>query len=229
MHPCRRRCSATRTCGTSSSTCTSPPTSSPASSWPAAYAVRPAARALGPLRAHGAGRAADDRRARRAGPGPRRRLGGARRRQGPADQARRDRGPAARRRRARRCTSSAGTTTARSATAMRDPQAALAAGLPRPQRAGAGARRRARGPTGRRSTSCASPSRRWSASARCWPRSARVVLVVRVRRRRLPEAAWFYAVARGRGPAVLRRAGGRLGDDRGRPPAVGRLRRDAHA
>ena len=52
--------------------------------------------------------------------------------------------------------------------------------------------------------------------------------VVRVRRRRLPDARGLLRGRRGRGPAVRRRARGRLGDDRGRPPALGRLRRDAH-
>ena len=48
----------------------------------------------------------------------------------------------------------------------RDPEAALAARPPRPERARSSASTRCRPTTGRRSTSCASRSRRWSGSAR---------------------------------------------------------------
>ena len=81
--------------------------------------VRAAARALGPLRAHGARDPADDRGARRAGAGARRRLGGARRRAHAAGQARRVRGARADDDGARRSTCSAGTRTARSSSASR--------------------------------------------------------------------------------------------------------------
>ena len=58
----------------------------------------------------------------------------------------------------------------------RDPQDALGAGLPRPQRAGARASTPSRPPSARRSTSCASASRRWSASGRCWRLLGAIVL-----------------------------------------------------
>ena len=74
---------------------------------------RAAARALGPLRAHGARGPADHRRARLAGAAAGRRLGRARRRRAPADEARGARGAGPDRPAARRSTSSAGTTTAR--------------------------------------------------------------------------------------------------------------------
>ena len=116
-------------------------------------------------------RAADDRRARRADPVPRRRLGGAHGQQGPADQARRDRGPgqddrgraAARPRLVRRragplwpahpegCSPCSPSTT---------PARGCRGWTP------------CRPATVRPSTSSASPSRRWSASARCWRSSA---------------------------------------------------------
>ena len=54
-----------------------------------------------------------------------------------------------------------------------------------------------------------------------------VFVAVRIRRRRLPESRWFYRGTR-RGRAALGRgADRRLGDDRGRAAAVGRLSRDA--
>ena len=69
---------------------------------------------------------------------------------------------------ARRSTSAAGTTRSDGEVeyGIADPQAAVAARLPRPERDGARARHRAAPRTARRSTSCASRSRRWSASAR---------------------------------------------------------------
>ncbi len=59
----------------------------------------------------------------------------------------------------------------------RDPQTALVARLPQPERDRHRPRLRAGRSTSRRSTSCASPSRRWSASARCSRCSASVYLV----------------------------------------------------
>ncbi len=53
-------------------------------------------------------------------------------------------------------------------------------------------------------------------------------LVVRVRRGRPPASRWFYRGVIAAGPLSLVGAAGRLGDDRGRPPALGRLRGDAH-
>ena len=65
-------------------------------------------------------------------------------------------------------------------------------------------------------------------SARCSPLLGITYLVVRVRRKRLPSSRWFYRALVLAGPAVARRVDLRLGDDRGRPPALGRLPRDAH-
>ena len=81
----------------------------------------------------------------------------------------------------------------------------------------------------RPSTSCASPSRRWSGSARSCSRSRLVFC----------SSCWSAAggcpshalvLPRGRGgrAAVRRGADRRVGHDRGGPPAVGRVRRDAH-
>ena len=53
------------------------------------------------------------------------------------------------------------------------------------------------------------------------------LLAVRIRRRRLPESGGSTARSRSRA-RVAGRADRRLGDDRGRAPAVGRLPRDAH-
>ena len=92
-----------------------------------------------------------------------------------------------------------------------------------PERDGAGPRRGAGRTTARRSTSSGSPSRRWSGSARCSRCSASPTCVVRIRRRRLPESRWFYRALVARRAAVGRRPDLRLGHDRGRPPAVGRL------
>ena len=115
--------------------------------------VRAAARALGTLRAHRARDPADDRRARLAGAGPGRRLGGARRRHHAADQARRDRG--ARTRRPRRARARARLVRERPGQVRdRDPAPALAARVPQLERDGPGARRGARRPSARRSTSC---------------------------------------------------------------------------
>ncbi len=98
-----------------------------------AYAVGAAARALGPLRAHRAGDPADDRRARLARAGARRRLGRARRRRAAAGQARRVRGPRAHDQAAPPSTSSAGTTDDKVKYGIEIPQAAVAARLPQPR------------------------------------------------------------------------------------------------
>ncbi len=82
---------------------------------------RPAARQMGPLRAHRAGDPADDRRAGLARAGARRRLGRARRRHAAADQARRLRGARAHDQGRAPSTCSAGTKTNRSNTASRSP------------------------------------------------------------------------------------------------------------
>ncbi len=53
-------------------------------------------------------------------------------------------------------------------------------------------------------------------------------LGVWLKRRRLPDSDWFYRARRARRARLARRADRRLGHDRGRAPAVGRLPRDAH-
>ena len=190
------------------------------------YAFGRAARPLGALRAHRAGDPADGRGARGAGPGARRRLGRARgrprtsRRSSPRSRV------WARPRRARPCTSSAGTRTTRSSTASRSPSC-CPSGLPRPERHGAGARRRAAGrpsagqrrarrlPDHGRDRHAARRDRRFvPARPGAQATAARVAVV-------LPRA-------RARRTAVGRRADRRLGHHRGRPTAVGRLRGDAH-
>ena len=128
-----------------------------------------------------------------------------------------------------RCTSSAGTPTARSSTGSRSRKLLSLLAFHDPNATRAGARRGARPTSGRRSTSCASRSRRWSGSARCWRCSASSTLVVRVRRRAAARVALVLPRASSlAGPLSRGRADRRLGDDRGRPPAVGRLPRDAH-
>ena len=108
----------------------------------------------------------------------------------------------------------------------RDPQAALAARLPRPQRDRAGARR---GPAG------AAPAgqhhaRLLPAHGRhrhgCWPCSGCGSCSCAGAAGRLPAQRWFYLAAAAGRAAVARRAGRRLDRHRGRPPAVGRLPRD---
>ena len=131
----------------------------------------------------------------------------------PAGQAGRVRGARPDDERARRCTSSAGTTTtARCEYGIRDPRAALAARLPRPERDGAGPRHGAAGrpPAGqRRALRVPDDGRHRHRCSRC---SASCFLL----RARAPAAAararaWFYrAVAVGRA-AVGRRADRRLG------------------
>ena len=79
----------------------------------------------------------------------------------------------------------------------------------------------------RRSTSCAVSFQRWSASACCW--RSRIGSVVDPRpAERLPRSPWFYRAVVIAGPASVVALMARLGHDRGGPPAVGRLRRDAH-
>ena len=146
-----RRCSATATSGTSSCTCTSPATSSPGSCVAGAYAWGSLRGRRGPLRADRAGdRRSTRRRARRAGAGRRRRLGGARR------GARRSRSSSRRSRGSATTTRGAPDAPARLVRRQRgrvrdrDPEAALAARLPRPERARSRASTPSRRPTGRR-------------------------------------------------------------------------------
>ena len=153
--------------------------------------VRAAARPLGPLRADRARDPADDRRAGRAGADADRRLGGARRRDDAADQAGRDRGAVQDDARRVRAPPRLVYATTRSSSGSRSRTCS------RCSRSTAGTRRsrgstRCRPTTGRRSTSSGSRSRRWSGSARCSRCSAVVFLVVRIRRKRLPESVWFY-------------------------------------
>ena len=165
-------------------------------------------------------RAADDRRARRADPDPRRRLGGAHDQQGRADQARRDRGPGQDHR--GRAAARPRLVRARAGPVRRaHPEGALRARLPRSQRAGPGAGRGAARRTVRRSTSSASPSRRWSASARCWPILGVLTVVVRVRRRRLPTQRAYYAAVAAAGPlSVVALVAGWVTTEVGRQPWV---------
>ena len=114
---------------------------------------------------------------------------------------------------------------------MRDrgPAAAVAARQARPERddrrastrcrrddRAAGQHRALRVPDDGRHRDAARAARRLSTSC------------VRVRRKRLPRVALVLPGGRRGRAAVGRRADRRLGHDRGRPPAVGRLRRDAH-
>ena len=169
--PAGRRCSATATCGTSSCTCTSPATSSPASCSPAptrsgGCAGAPAAHSLP---AHGARDPADDRRAGLAGPGAWSATGPARDvASHAAGQARGDRGARADDQAGRPSICSAGTPKARSSSAIAIPKLLSLLAFHNPERHRPGPRRGPRRSAARRSTSCASPSRRWSGSARCW-------------------------------------------------------------
>ena len=103
------------------------------------------------------------------------------------------------------------------------PDAAVAARLPQPEREGDRARLRAgaRPAAGQRRPRRVPDDGRDRHAAG----AARRRLLLRTRAaRRLPRVALFFrAVVAGRA-AVGRRADRRLGDDRGRPPAVGRLR-----
>ena len=223
----RTRCSATATSGTSWSTCTWPATSSPASSSPGAYAV-----------ARLRGRWGRYERTALAVPltiaalaAPVQVLVG--------DWAAREvaetqpiklaalEGLGQDRRAARPMHVLGWYTRRRGQVRHRDPQAALAAGLPRPQRARRGPRRRpARpAPAGQRRPHL--PSRRWSGSGRCWRCSARRAL-----RARAPTSAARVALVllrrwRLAGPlsVVALIAAGSMTEVG--PPAVGRLPRDA--
>ena len=82
----------------------------------------------------------------------------------------------------------------------RDPQDALGAGLPRPQRAGRGPRRRPARPAPagqRRAHRLPDDGRDRDAAGGCWARSSSIV---RVRRRALPEWRWFYFGLAAAGP-----------------------------
>ena len=182
--------------------------------------------AAGALRADRRSPCRSTRRARRAGADRRRRLDRARRRRRPADQAGGVRGPRRRRRGRRRSTCSAGTRTATSSTESRSRRllSLLAKHDPNATVQGLDACRRT---TGRRSTSSASRSRRWSGSASLLALLASCTSRELVRRRRLPSRPGSSGRCRRRA-ALGRRPGRRLGHDRGGPPAVGGLRRDAH-
>ena len=146
-----RRCSPTRTSGTSWSTCTSPATSSPASCSPAAYAFGRLRGRWGRYERTALGDPADRRGARRAGPGARRRLGRRAR-------SRRTSRPSSPRSRGSAETSAArpmhiGGWYTRRRGQVRDPRSRKLLSLLAfhdPNARGAGARRRARRPTGRR-------------------------------------------------------------------------------
>ena len=91
----------------------------------------------------------------------------------------------------------------------------------------AGPRRGARPTTARRSASSATRSRRWSASGRALAALAASFLLDLVPPRAAAPLAVVLPRRRGRGPARGRRADRGLDHDRGRPPAVDRLRGDA--
>ncbi len=82
--------------------------------------------------------------------------------------------------------------------------------------------------TARRSTSCASRSRRWSGSAPALALLGVVFFVDLVAQAAAARARLVLPRGDGRRPAGVRRADRRLDHDRGRPPAVDRLQRDAH-
>ena len=189
--------------------------------------VRPAARALGPLRAHRAGDPADDRRAGLAG-------AGARSATGPrATSPRRSRSSwprsrgSTRRRAARPSTCSAGTPTARSSTGSRSrtcsrcwPSTAGTRTVQGLDAVPADQRPPVNVVTGRvpadgrdrhaaRAARASSTSSSGSGAGGC------------------PSRAWFYRAVVLAGAAVGGGADRRLGRDRGRAPAVGRLPRDA--
>ena len=228
-HP-GRRCSATAFFWHESCTCTSPPTSSPGSWWPGAYAFARLRGRWGRYERTAWRSRSTIGRARRAAAGRRRRLGRARGGGGPAGEARRHgrarptttRGRAgARARLVRRTTrSSTGIAIPKllSFLAFHDPNATVqgldAVPADRPS---AGERR----PRSR--------SRRWSGSARCSRCSASVFLVrPRPRGDGCPSRAGSTGRSSLAGPLSVVALDRRLGHDRGRPPAVGRLRGDAH-
>ena len=223
------RSSRTATSGTSSCTCTSPATSSPGFLIASVVRVGAAARA----RARGTtGSALVDpahrRRARRADPGPRRRLGRARRRQDAAGQARRARGSGA--------TTEQGAPEhllgwydgQRGQVRHPDPEAALAARVPRPERDRARVSTRYR-PNDRPPVNVVRFAFQTMVGiGTLFALLGVVYLALWFRLRRLPRSTLVLPRRRGRRPALGRRADRRLDHDRGRAPAVGRLRRDAH-
>ena len=87
---------------------------------------------------------------------------------------------------------------------------------------------RCRRPIARRSTSSASRSRPWSGSARCSHCSGCSTWSCAGGAGDLPQARLVLPRRRHRRTAVGGRADRRLGDHRGRTPALGRLRDDAH-
>ena len=129
--------------------------------------------------------------------------------------------------RARPSTSAAGTRDGQSGTGSRSPICSRCS--PTTTRARPSGLDTVPAPTGRRSTSSASRSRRWSGSARCSRCSACVPRCRGCAGGGCPSRAWFYRALVAAGAAVGRRADRRLGHDRGRPPALDRLQRDAHA
>ena len=90
---------------------------------------------------------------------------------------------------------------------------------------------RCRRTTVRRSTSCASPSRRWSGSARCSRCSASSSSPFAWRRKRLPESPWFYRALVLAGPlSVVALICGWVTTEVGRQPwVVYRVMRTAEA
>ena len=111
----------------------------------------------------------------------------------------------------------------------RDPEAALAARRPRPERDGRRARHRCRrdGPAAGQHRALRVPGDGRDRHA-CWRCSAPSSCSRWWRRRRLPRSPWFYRAVIAAGPLVAGRADRGLDHDRGRAPAVDRLRDDAH-
>ena len=104
---------------------------------------------------------------------------------------------------------------------IRDPETALAARVPQPERDRPGPGRGRAPTTGRRSTSCASRSSRWSGSAALLALLSVVYLAVRLRTRRLPESRWFYGALVAAGPlSVVALIGGWVVTEVGRQPWV---------
>ena len=110
----------------------------------------------------------------------------------------------------------------------RDPEDAVDPRLPRPERRREGARHGAARATARRSRSCGSRSRRWSSIGTALALLGVVFFFTWLRLHRLPRSKWFYRAVMVAGPLsfVALIAGWIV--DRGRPPAVDRLRGDAH-
>ena len=98
---------------------------------------------------------------------------------------------------------------------------ALASRSPRPQRRGAGSRRRCRPTSARRSMWCESPSRPWSVSASSWHSLARSTSTGVARRRGLPATPWFFRAVIAAGPlAVVALIAGWVTTEVGRQPWV---------